>query len=67
MVDRLRNVRSRLGLPTPCPECSDPVRTTYCGRCVDSLATILGLDSSVVLRKWGTKPVAKADGIRRSQ
>jgi hypothetical protein len=63
MVDRLATARSRLSLPTPCPECSDRNSPTYCGRCIDTIATIMGLDPTVARRLYGMKPRAETNGV----
>lgn len=55
LTHRVKEIRQRLGLPTPCPACSDSDSPTYCPDCVGTLAGYLGLSEDVVRERYGHK------------
>lgn len=59
MADRIAEMRTRLQLPTPCPECSDKERSTYCVQCVRALASVLGISESMARSMYGRKRAAQ--------
>lgn len=54
-LDRLSSMRARLGIPTPCPECSDPRRDTYCDTCLLALSGIMGESLAHAKATYGRK------------
>lgn len=55
MLDRMTEMRARLGLPTPCADCADPGAREYCGRCVRVLAEYLGMGEDHTRQIYGQK------------
>lgn len=55
MVERIRDMRATLGLPTPCLACSAS-KYLYCDKCIDVLADYLGITFYEAWFLYGSKP-----------
>jgi len=53
--DRAAEMRARLQLPTPCPDCADMRRREYCDRCIRTIAEFFGVTVTYARATYGRK------------
>lgn len=57
IAEEIASARSRLNLPTPCPECADPYRDTHCDRCINTIAAYVDMKPEELRKLIGRKNV----------
>lgn len=65
VVAGFTEMRLLMGLPTPCPECSDPERPMYCSACIRALAAVMGETVQYTRDTYGRKRGAYSERARK--